>query len=217
MHFTRRHPRLDATLFQKLLSEHEQAYASGQEVNQKEHQGVSECQIEGKPYMIKCYQATSPLAGLIILLGCSRVDTSFRYAHILDDQGIAVAKHLLTIKHVSLRNMRAFLIMEKAPGTALYEFIKKGSALTLSNNTIKNIATLITGLHKLGIAHGDLHTRNLIIAKDDSVRLIDFDNARKSTSAIRKDLARFRKAISITSDYEPAIVTAMKQAGHPLI
>ena len=82
---------------------------------------------------------------------------------------------------------------------------------------IENIAQLVTGLHKLGIAHGDLHTRNLIIAEDDSVRLIDFDNARKSTNGIRKDLKRFRNAVSATSSYEPAITEAMKRLGHPYL
>lgn len=107
--------------------------------------------------------------------------------------------------------------MEKAPGTALFEFIQPGINLTLSETAIENIAFLVTNLHKLGIAHGDLHTRNLIIAEDDSVRLIDLDNAQKSTNGIRKDLDRFRKAVAITSNYEPAIVDAMKRAGHPLL
>ena len=107
--------------------------------------------------------------------------------------------------------------MEKAPGTALFEFIQHGTNLTLSDTAIENIASLVTDLHKLGIAHGDLHTRNLIIAEDDSVRLIDLDNARKSSKGIRKDLERFRKAVSFTSDYEPAIVAAMERAEHPLL
>ena len=217
MNITRHLPGLDDALVQKLLDEHEQAYASGQQLNQRGHQGVSDCQIEGKSYIIKAYQATSPLAALRMMVGCSRVDKSFRYARILNDNGIAAAKHLLTIKHLSLSNSRAFLVMEKVPGTALFEFIQTETDLTLNDTVIENIALLVTNLHKLGIAHGDLHARNLIIAEDDSVRLIDLDNARESTNAIRKDLERLRKAISITSDYEPAIVDAMKRAGHPLL
>ena len=217
MTITRSLPGLDHTLVQKLLDEHEHAYTSGRQLNQREHQGVSECQIDGKSYIIKAYQASSPLAALRILLGYSRVDTSFRYARILNDNKIPVAKHLLTVKHLSLSNSQAFLVMEKAPGTALFEFIQRETNLTLSDAAIENIGTLIANLHKLGIAHGDLHTRNLIIAEDNSARLIDLENAKKSAKGIRKDLERFRKAVAFTSDYEPAIVDAMKRAGHPLL
>jgi tRNA A-37 threonylcarbamoyl transferase component Bud32 len=217
MIITRSLPGLDDALVQKLLDEHEQAYTNGQQLNQRENQGVSECQINGLSYIIKAYQAKSPVAAFRILLGCSRVDTSFRFARILNNNGIAVARHLLTAKHMSLSDSRAFLVMEKAPGTALFEFIQPGIDLTLSETAIENIAFLVTNLHKLGIAHGDLHTRNLIIAEDDSVRLIDLDNAQKSTNGIRKDLDRIRKAVAITSNYEPAIVDAMKRAGHPLL
>ena len=97
----------------------------------------------------------------------------------------------------------------------MYEFIQPENNLTLSEAAQENIASLITEMHKEGIAHGDLHTRNLIIAEDDTVRLIDFDNARKSANGIRKDLKRFRNAVAATSPYEPAITKAMKRLGHP--
>ena len=47
--------------------------------------------------------------------------------------------------------------------------------------------------------------------------LVDFDNARKSTNGIRKDLKRFRNAVSATSFYETAITEAMKRLGHPYL
>jgi tRNA A-37 threonylcarbamoyl transferase component Bud32 len=215
MTLSSRHPELSDDRFKKLMQAHEEAYARGTPINQKGHQGVSECQIDGTDYMIKCYRTSSPLAGLRLLIGQSRIDTSFRYAEILNTHGVAAAKHLLIVKHPSFLKSRAFLVMEKAPGIALFNFIQYGTDLKLSDTAMENIAQLITGLHKLGIAHGDLHTRNLIIAQDDSVRLIDFDNARKSTNGIRKDLKRFQNAVAVTSSYEPTITAAMKRLGHP--
>ena len=215
MILTRRHPDLDNALFQRLKQEHEKSYASGIQINHKGHQGVSECNIDGTLYMIKCYRTSSPIATLRLMLGRSRIDTSFRSAQALDSHGLAAAKHLLVVKHLSFFESRAFLIMEKAPGTTFFEFIQPGTPLRLSDTAMENIAVLVTGLHKLGIAHGDLHTRNLIIAEDDSVRLIDFDNARKSRNGIHKDLKRFRNAVAATSSYEPTITKAMKRLGHP--
>ncbi|MDG0993757.1 MAG: lipopolysaccharide core heptose(II) kinase RfaY [Akkermansiaceae bacterium] len=214
---TRRHSQLSDTEFHALMQIHEEAYANGKTINQKGHQGVSECQIDGKDYMIKRYLTRSPFSSLRLWFGSSRIDTSFRYAVLLNDHDIAVAKHLLTVKHLSFSNSCAYLIMEKARGTALFEFIRADTNLTLNEIAIENIARLITGLHKHGIAHGDLHTRNLIIAEDNSVRLIDFDNARKSTSGILKDLTRFRNAIAKNSSYEPTIIQAMKRLGHPYL
>ena len=217
MILTRRHPDLDDSLFQRLKQEHEKSYASGIQINHKGHQGVSECNIDATPYMIKCYRTKSLLATLRLMLGRSRIDTSFRSAQALDAHGLAAAKHLMVVKHLSLFKSRAFLIMEKAPGTTLFEFIQAGTQLRLSDAAVENIAALVTGLHKLGIAHGDLHTRNLIIAEDGSVRLIDFDNARKSRNGIHKDLKRFRNAVAATSSYEPAITKAIKRFGHPYL
>lgn len=217
MTFSRRHPGLSDAHFKTLMQAHEEAYANGKTINQKGHQGVSECRISGNDYMIKRYRTSTPLAGLRLLLGQSRIDTSFRYAEILNTHGVTAAKHLLMVKHLSLYKSRAFLVMEKAPGVALFDFIQSGTKLKLSDTAVENIAQLITGLHKLGIAHGDLHTRNLIIAQDNSVQLIDFDNARKSANGIRKDLNRFQHAIDVTSSYEPTITAAMKRHGHPLL
>jgi len=217
MIITHRHPELDEALFHRLLESHADAYDNGKRINQKSHQGVNECHIDGTAYMIKCYRQNSPFACLRFLSRRARVDTSFRYAGLLNTHKVAAAKHLLAIKHLSPLKSLAFLIMEKAPGTPLFQFIQPETHLTLSESTVENIAHLITGLHKLGIAHGDLHTRNLIIAEDDSVQLIDFDNTRKSTNGIQKDLNRFRNAVSATSSYEPAITGAMIRAGHPFL
>lgn len=217
MTLTRRHHGLDDAHFQALLHEHEKAYADGKQINSKGHQGVSECEINGATYMIKYYRSKSFFSAIRLWLGISRVDRSFIFADKLDREGVSTAKHLLAVKHLALADNRAFLIMEKAPGTALFEFIQPDTSLRLSETAIENIASLITGMHKQGIAHGDLHSRNLIIADDDSVRLIDFDNARKSTGAIHKDLRRFRNAVAATSDYEPLITEAMRRLGHPLL
>lgn len=214
---TRRHHGLDDARFQALLRGHEKAYAAGKKINSKGHQGVSECEINGATYMIKCYRSRSLFSTIRLWLGVSRVDRSFSFAEKLNNEGISSAKHLLAAKHLALAGNRAYLIMEKAPGTSLFEFIQPDASLRLSETAIGNIASLITGMHRLGIAHGDLHSRNLIIADDDSVRLIDFDNARKSTGAIAKDLRRFRDAVAATSGYEPLITEAMRRLGHPLL
>lgn len=216
MILTRRHPELGDALFHELMEGHEKAYSEGREINRKSSQGVNECHIGGTDYMVKCYSAPSITSCVRMLLGRSRVDTSFRYAQILNDNGVPAARHLLCVKHLSAHG-RAYLVMEKAPGMSLFEYIQPDTNLRLSDASMEAIARHVTSLHKLGIAHGDLHTRNLIIAEDDSVKLIDFDNARKSAKGIRRDLKRFRDALSVTSSYEPPITAAMKRLNHPFL
>lgn len=39
-----------------------------------------------------------------------------------------------------------------------------------------NIITAYTAIHKLGVVHGDVRPENVLILKDESVRIIDFEN-----------------------------------------
>lgn len=214
---TLRHPQLDEEIFQQLMKSHEQAFDSGKRINDKGHQSVSECKIDGRSYIIKRYAASSPLSAIRLLLGRSRVDTSFRYADKLQAHGLAVATHWLVIKHLTASNSRAYLVMEKAPGISMFEYVKPGADLVLHEAAINNAAKLIADLHKQGIAHGDLHTRNLIIDYDNNVKLIDFDNTRYSMSGVQKDLKRFREAVAVSSSYEPRMVEALIHHSHPLL
>ncbi|HVR98846.1 MAG TPA: lanthionine synthetase LanC family protein, partial [Thermoanaerobaculia bacterium] len=70
-----------------------------------------------------------------------------------------------------------YLAMEWCPGidaaTAAAE-LERSDVLALCGS----IATAYAGLHERGVLHGDVHPRNVLVASDGSVRLIDFGLAR---------------------------------------
>lgn len=212
MLLTRRHPELSNELFEQLSANYLVAFAGGHEVTEKASQQAHHCQIEGTDYFIKHYQTKGPFATLRSLIGASRADNSCRYAEFFAKFKIPCPQHLLVIKKLGFANCSNYLIMEKAPGIPLFEFIQAGSQLTLSDCAIKNIAKLITKMQWLGIAHGDLHTRNFIIAEDDSVQIIDLDNVRSSKNRRHKDITRFTRAVEHGARYTSEILSALEES-----
>lgn len=64
-------------------------------------------------------------------------------------------------------------ILEKG-GLTLRNYIKHHP---LTKTQIKHIVTGINKLHKNGIIHGDVYSRNIVIGDDDMPRIIDFGHA----------------------------------------
>lgn len=60
----------------------------------------------------------------------------------------------------------------------------EGSRLSNENSTARvksNIIAAYAAIHKLGVVHGDIRAENVLVLKDESVRIIDFENG--STNA----------------------------------
>jgi serine/threonine-protein kinase len=66
----------------------------------------------------------------------------------------------------------------------------------------RTIVEVYAALHAKGVIHGDVHQRNLLVDRDDSVRIIDFGNARiDGDRAARAGVAFF---------HEPELAAAMR-------
>lgn len=212
MLITRRHPALNESLALTLLSEIETIFAAGETLSVGAKQVVKYCQVEGENLILKRYKSNGPLSAIRLLLRLSRTDNSCRCASYFETFKVACPKHLLVIKQISLAKSTTYLVMEKAPGLPLFDFIQKDSTLRLSDIAINNVAQIITKMQWLGIAHGDLHTRNLIIANDNSVQIIDLDSCKKSKNRRLKDIQRFTKAVNHGARYQKELTSALDKA-----
>jgi serine/threonine protein kinase len=87
--------------------------------------------------------------------------------------------HIYSIEEI---NNEMFIVMEFVDGKELKEVIEENDNGTLPLNTIINYATQIAiGLeaaHKIGIVHRDIKTQNIMITKDDEVKIMDFGLAK---------------------------------------
>ena len=84
----------------------------------------------------------------------------------------------------------------------------EGSHLSNENSTPRvksNIIVAYAAIHKLGVVHGDIRAENVLVLKDESVRIMDFEN--RSTNAkidqievekeeVDKMLGRFKSNVS---------------------
>lgn len=95
---------------------------------------------------------------------------------------------------------RRYLVMEWIEGHLLRQIIDERAGLTLelAAHIALKICEVLEYIHGLGIAHLDLKPDNIIVGPNDSVKLIDFDIARKTR---RGFLALLRPRRMGTPDY----------------
>jgi hypothetical protein len=109
---------------------------------------------------------------------------------------------------------RRYLAIEWLPGvdavTAAEELRRAGDRAGLLA-LCRGIARAYSGLHERGVIHGDVHPRNVLVAADGSVRLIDFGIAR--WDGIPDHLARIWRG-GVAFYFEPEYALAA-QAGVP--
>jgi RIO-like serine/threonine protein kinase len=65
------------------------------------------------------------------------------------------------------------LVMERRPGRTLFDLRKKG----VSAETAARVESVLAGVHARGFAHGDVGRRDVLVADDGTVSLIDFATA----------------------------------------
>lgn len=209
---TRCHPQLCPKLAETLTHRMASIFDQGNTLSVGATQVVKACVVDDKDLIIKRYSAKGPIAALRYLIGASRADNAFRTASHLQKYNLKVPNHLLVIKQISFFKSHAYLVMEKAEGTPLFEFIQPDSTLSLEPEAIDHVAKLITTMHWLGIAHGDLHTRNFIIAGDHSVSLIDLDGTTFSKAKREKDIIRFTKAVQKGARFSAELLESLEKA-----
>lgn len=210
----RRHPEFSPELTATLTQGIAMLFEQGHTLSSGSSQVVKQCTINGKDLIIKRYNATGPFAALRLILGVSRADNAFRSATYLQKHRLNVPNHLLVIKQTGIFKSQSYLVMDKAPGIPLFDFIQANSTLSLDPEAIDNVAKLIITMHWLGVAHGDLHTRNFIIANDHSVTLIDLDGTKFSKMRREKDIDRFTQAVETGARYSNELLESLENASH---
>jgi len=72
----------------------------------------------------------------------------------------------------------AFLIFEYVDGLDLFDFLEQTSFQPLPEKRVRNIfkqiINIVTFIHKKGFVHRDLKLENIMILKNDDIKIIDF-------------------------------------------
>jgi len=78
-----------------------------------------------------------------------------------------------------------YSIMEYVEGCTLNDWINShyGSKIEIRTKISKGILETMKKCHEINVYHGDLHTKNIIVSKENEVSILDF-----GTSFFRKNL-----------------------------
>lgn len=122
-----------------------------------------------------------------------------RYKHLgrsyaiitFDGQNIHILKSYnpkLHSKHIFLGN-----ISRAVEGGNLHDLLKKRKCTTQELKTYgKQIAEAIVALHSINLVHKDIHVENILIKKNNKIRLIDFEKTRpQSPKDLKSDWKKF--------------------------
>lgn len=170
-------------------------YRAGEVMKRGDTQGVRLCNIEGEKVVVKSYDFSGALAAMRILIRFSRPHRSLRFANYLRSHDVPCPTHYLVVADSGRKMTRAYLLIDYVEGSSLYDLLYSEEPVELSNETAQTVIDTIKSLHSLGLAHGDLHTKNILVKDSSTVQLIDFDNVRKSRRRQGKDLSRFLDSV----------------------
>lgn len=131
----------------------------------------------GQGHQGAVYRARHPVLNIPVVIKWSRSPVS------TDDivaEGRALAQlgphtHLVRVHDCDVCDGRAFLVMECIEGCELSEYVR-GRRLDLPSKLrlFLQIAETVQWLHERAVAHQDLKPQNVIVAADDTIKLIDF-------------------------------------------
>ncbi len=87
----------------------------------------------------------------------------------------SLPKHANLSQLIQFNKKEAYAVLKFVKGKTLQKFIKKRShSAPTKAHLIQQIVTTLAFLHKHQIVHGDLHHRNIMVAKSLKVTIIDF-------------------------------------------
>ena len=110
---------------------------------------------------------------------------------------------LKKLKHKNIVNIlndyesidKKFIILEYVEGKNLYEWRKYNDNLEDINSCVKQICEAIEHIHKNNYIHGDLSLNNIMVSKNNIIKIIDFGESFSETSEHN------RSSINITEYY----------------
>lgn len=103
--------------------------------------------------------------------------------------------HLLKTFNPKLHSKHIYLgnLSRAVEGGSLHDLLKKRKCTTQELKTYgKQMAEAIHALHSINLVHKDIHVENILIKKNQKIRLIDFQHARPQNSKdLQKDWKKF--------------------------
>lgn len=105
------------------------------------------------------------------------------YLHLSNKLGLDYKKYFpAIIDSGSLNDKFYYIIMEFIEGVTLYDYLVEKNVMRSKTEVytiLRNLTKALEAMYSTGIIHGDLSVENVMIEKDHSVKLIDFEKSSK--------------------------------------
>lgn len=184
------HPDLSPDLTRHFRKHHRELFERAHLISTSDGQVTKEFTYHNQHFIIKRYLEKGIRAWLRAVIGLNRAMNSFRRARELTRAGVRTPRHLMVACHPAWFRATSFLIIEKSPGEQLYALIFAKPKRRIPRKVLENVATLTDRMHRAGLSHGDLHSRNLLVLPDQSVEVIDLDGMDHRKRRQKKDRSR---------------------------
>jgi serine/threonine-protein kinase len=92
-----------------------------------------------------------------------------------------------------MHEQHPYIILEYINGNSLHRFLKETHLLTktICFRIIKDILQAFSSLHKKKLIHGDIHSSNILITEDSSVKIIDMGLTVNVEEIEKNELVKF--------------------------
>jgi 3-deoxy-D-manno-octulosonic acid kinase len=128
--------------------------------------------------------------------GRSRPMNEFRMLATLSDMGLPVPRPLAALCRRQGMLYRGWLLMDRILQAQTLADVLAGQSQ--SSVLWRGTGETIARFHRAGVVHADLNARNILVAEDDVIHLVDFDRARfaaDGSAAFRANLKRLRRSL----------------------
>lgn len=98
---------------------------------------------------------------------------------------------IVSVRDFFSENNTAYIVMEYLEGTTVEDYLKHYGNFSFSQ-TVAMLSPVMSGLskiHKTGLIHRDISPANIMILKNNAVKLLDFGAARETDSSDKKSLS----------------------------
>lgn len=89
-------------------------------------------------------------------------------------QNTAAAKHVVKYLASTKTSKGGFILFPYVPGITLYKWLAEGHSEHDKDRMKEMVNAAVSELHKNGVIHGDVSSKNIYIKEDDTPMLIDF-------------------------------------------